>query len=402
MRYRRRINNTSDIAFSNDSDIEDAEFADCPSSQTTLLQTCLKSAAIFLILIVSLLGNILVIRVVHRSRRMRTVAHSLIVNMAVADLLITFMNMPEAAKEEITGTSQWFGGAFGLFMCKLLPFCQTVSISCSIFTLVAISFDKFVAIVYPFKRIMTTGRVRIVIALIWLASFATASPQLIANNLVHDEDGSIWCLEEWPSPFDPVLAPRDYTIVYLVLLYVLPLSVITAFYSRVFIVIWRRKIPGNRTRASIRSQKRSRDKAMKIFIAVVICFALCWLTEHISFFLLYFVPAYADCGPPDVVWFLGHFFGFANSALNPCIYFLFNKDFRKGFKEILCCKRSSSFVSDIGRATRSTPMYSCTQEISGTGISFEQINFVGLPRNLSNWATNESKKKTENSFSCSF
>ena len=346
----------------------------CPLEEITTPEVALRSGALLVIFVLSLVGNSLVIRIIHRNRCMRKATHLLTINLAAADLLITLTKMPEAVKVELTFTTQWFSGVFGLIMCKLLPFCQIVSVSCSIFTLVVISFDKYVAIVYPLKNIMSKRRLRMALPLTWLAAAAAGSPQLFANNLEHDADGSVWCVEKWPPPFDPVRAPRDYTIVYLVVLYLSPLCVMAASYGRVFALIWRRKVPGNRTEASVRMRARSRQKAGKMFVIVIVCFALCWLPNHIAFFMAYFVPQYSPCGPPELVWFLAAFFSLANSAVNPFIYFLMNKTYRRELRKLLCRRGGPNSTSDVTINIRTRPVQYYEQEISHDAVSLELVD----------------------------
>ena len=353
------MNNSATIALGgsgHDGDVaEDDPFADCVYQGASQLETGIRSSVMLAVLLLSLVGNSLVIQVIRSNNRLRKVSHYLIANLAVADLLITIIRMPDSVRLEITGSFEWFSGPFGLVLCKVLPFCQLVSVSCSIFTMVVISFNKFVNIVYPLRGILTLDRFCVVVALVWLASVMAALPQLFANNVVHDPDGTIWCIEEWPQPFDPLQAPKHYTIVYLVALYLFPLAIIMAMYGRMLFTIWKRNVPGNSTEAATRSHRAARRKAGKMIAVVVVCFALCWLPYHVTFFLYYFDARYALCGPPDSVWFLSSFFAFANSALNPCIYFLMNSKYRTELKK-MCCRRRRRVVPSTSRKVGETPL----------------------------------------------
>ena len=63
-----------------------------------------RTTLYLLAMTISLLGNSAVIMIVRKNRRMRTLTHYLIVNMAVADLLITIFHMPY--KHANTATKQ--------------------------------------------------------------------------------------------------------------------------------------------------------------------------------------------------------------------------------------------------------------------------------------------------------
>ena len=107
-------------------------------------------------ILLSLFGNIMVVRVVHKNRRMRTITNYLIINMALADLLTTVFNMLPTLYWIFSGSDVWaIGGSIGDVLCKLLGFAQPVSIAVSVFTLCAIAFDRFFAIFRPLKRVIT-------------------------------------------------------------------------------------------------------------------------------------------------------------------------------------------------------------------------------------------------------
>ena len=83
--------------------------------------------AYFIIMFGSLMRNVLVICVVIINRQMRTVTNYLIVNMAVADLLITAFSMPVTIKALVTShIDDWSNGVFSDILCKI-PFTQSLS-----------------------------------------------------------------------------------------------------------------------------------------------------------------------------------------------------------------------------------------------------------------------------------
>uniref|UniRef100_A0A8B9I6L6 Alpha-2B adrenergic receptor n=1 Tax=Anser brachyrhynchus TaxID=132585 RepID=A0A8B9I6L6_9AVES len=86
---------------------------------------------------------------------------------------------------------------------------------------------------------------------------------------------------------------------------------------------WRRKAQANR------------EKRFTFVLAVVIgVFVLCWF----PFFFLYSLGAVCPrrCKVPEGVFQFFFWIGYCNSSLNPVIYTVFNQDFRKAFRRILC------------------------------------------------------------------
>uniref|UniRef100_UPI00398F1B20 alpha-2A adrenergic receptor n=1 Tax=Pristiophorus japonicus TaxID=55135 RepID=UPI00398F1B20 len=81
--------------------------------------------------------------------------------------------------------------------------------------------------------------------------------------------------------------------------------------------------------------RQNREKRFTFVLSVVIgVFVVCWF----PFFFTYSLTAIcADlCAVPERLFKFFFWFGYCNSCLNPLIYTIFNHDFRKAFKKILC------------------------------------------------------------------
>ncbi|XP_063786438.1 alpha-2B adrenergic receptor [Pseudophryne corroboree] len=79
----------------------------------------------------------------------------------------------------------------------------------------------------------------------------------------------------------------------------------------------------------------NREKRFTFVLAVVIgVFVLCWF----PFFFTYSLGAICPelCYIPPSVFQFFFWIGYCNSSLNPVIYTIFNQDFRKAFRRILC------------------------------------------------------------------
>ncbi|XP_054840230.1 alpha-2A adrenergic receptor [Eublepharis macularius] len=80
--------------------------------------------------------------------------------------------------------------------------------------------------------------------------------------------------------------------------------------------------------------RQNREKRFTFVLAVVIgVFVVCWF----PFFFTYTLTAVCtSCYVPDTLFKFFFWFGYCNSSLNPVIYTIFNHDFRRAFKKILC------------------------------------------------------------------
>ncbi|XP_034040771.1 alpha-2A adrenergic receptor-like [Thalassophryne amazonica] len=88
------------------------------------------------------------------------------------------------------------------------------------------------------------------------------------------------------------------------------------------------------THASRWKGRQHREKRFTFVLAVVMgVFVLCWF----PFFFTYSLTAVCDaCCVPQTLFKMFFWFGYCNSSLNPVIYTVFNSDFRRSFKKILC------------------------------------------------------------------
>ncbi|GAA6229674.1 alpha-2A adrenergic receptor-like [Lates japonicus] len=88
------------------------------------------------------------------------------------------------------------------------------------------------------------------------------------------------------------------------------------------------------TKGSRWKGRQNREKRFTFVLAVVIgVFVICWF----PFFFTYMLKTLCgSCHVPDTLFKFFFWFGYCNSALNPIIYTIFNNDFRRSFKKILC------------------------------------------------------------------
>ncbi|KAL7827295.1 hypothetical protein SRHO_G00330130 [Serrasalmus rhombeus] len=86
----------------------------------------------------------------------------------------------------------------------------------------------------------------------------------------------------------------------------------------------------------------NREKRFTFVLAVVIgVFVVCWFPFFFSYSLQAVCPEV--CTLPDPLFKFFFWIGYCNSCLNPVIYTIFNKDFRRAFKKILCKNTKGTF-----------------------------------------------------------
>lgn len=129
--------------------------------------------------LVAVVGNILVILSVYKERTLQTATNYFIVSLAFADLLVAAVVMPFAVY--VLVNVDWE------LSDTLCDFYIAVDVTCStasIFNLVAISIDRFIAVTQPIKysKHKNNKRVFLTIAVVWVVSAAIGSPIVLGLN----------------------------------------------------------------------------------------------------------------------------------------------------------------------------------------------------------------------------
>lgn len=82
-------------------------------------------------------GNLIVIWIVMTNKRMRNVTNYFLVNLSIADAMVSTLNV--SVNFSYMLTSNW---SFGTAYCKMSQFVAVLSVCASVFTLMAISIDR--------------------------------------------------------------------------------------------------------------------------------------------------------------------------------------------------------------------------------------------------------------------
>ncbi|XP_076315738.1 orexin receptor type 2-like [Tachypleus tridentatus] len=339
----------------------------------------------FCVFVVGLMGNALVCISVYRNNTMQTVTNYFIVNLAVADFLVILICLPPSVLWDVTET--WF---FGAIMCKLVLYLQSVSVSVSVLTLTFISVDRWYAICYPLEFKSSTTNTKVIIIFIWTISFLLVLPEAIVLDIQKHPNIKVEtyyltdCSYTWDGRYT-----RIYQMYIFIALYILPFILMSVVYCQIARVLWNRDIPGSsettlhhharrgRTgeletdvvNPNCEGQIRSRRKAAKMLISVVILFGLCYLPVHLINTLRYTVGI-PQSDATSVASLLSHWLCYANSAANPIVYNFMSGKFRKEFKNsfaCLCFRRTHR-----GRSRKTTNIYK--SRFASSTTHFENIN----------------------------
>ncbi|EDS27732.1 neuropeptide Y receptor [Culex quinquefasciatus] len=284
---------------------------------------CLAYTTIFL---VSIVGNTAVFLVVHLQPRMNTVTNLLIANLATGDILMTIFCIPFSFIS-IFVLQYW---PFGALICRIVNYSQAISVLISAYTMIAISADRYLAIMWPLKPRLTKRTTKILIALVWAGALLTAAPIPLFSTLVqpidyYDQCDLSICTEVWPDPD----SDHSYSVTLMTLQFVLPLVVLIFTYVRIALKVWAKAPPGESVKQRDLRLLQSKRKMIKMMITVVAVFTGCWLPFNVFMLVPHLDPEWP---PLPYLWFLFHWLAMSHSCYNPIIYCYMNEKFRQGFR----------------------------------------------------------------------
>ncbi|NXB63199.1 DRD2 protein, partial [Struthidea cinerea] len=178
-----------------------------------------------LLIFVIVFGNVLVCMAVSRERALQTTTNYLIVSLAVADLLVATLVMPWVVYLEVVG--EW---RFSRIHCDIFVTLDVMMCTASILNLCAISIDRYTAVAMPMlynTRYSSKRRVTVMIAVVWVLSFAISCPLLFGLNNTDEKE----C----------IIANPAFVVYSSIVSFYVPFIVTLLVYVQIYIVLRRRR-----------------------------------------------------------------------------------------------------------------------------------------------------------------
>lgn len=283
----------------------------------------------FVVCIVGLCGNTLVIYVILRYAKMKTITNIYILNLAIADELF-MLGLPFLAMQ--VALVHW---PFGKAICRVVMTVDGINQFTSIFCLTVMSIDRYLAVVHPIKsaKWRRPRTAKMINVAVWGVSLLVILPIMIYAGLRSNQWGRSSCTINWPGE-----SGAWYTgfIIYAFILgFLVPLTIICLCY--LFIII---KVKSSGIRVGSSKRKKSEKKVTRMVSIVVAVFIFCWLPFYIfnvSSVSVAIDPTPALKGMFDFVVVLTY----ANSCANPILYAFLSDNFKKSFQNVLCLVKVS-------------------------------------------------------------
>ncbi|XP_039927005.1 thyrotropin-releasing hormone receptor isoform X2 [Hirundo rustica] len=249
---------------------------------------------VLLICGLGIVGNIMVVLVVLRTKHMRTPTNCYLVSLAVADLMV----LVAAGLPNIT-ESLYRSWVYGYVGCLCITYLQYLGINASSFSIAAFTIERYIAICHPIKAqlLCTFSRAKKIILFVWAFTsiYCMLWFFLLDLNTVADKETTVVsCGYKVSRSYYSPIYMMDFGI-----FYVVPMVLATVLYGLIARILFLNPIPSDpkensrtwsddvahqgkpvnpkMTNRSFNSTIASRRQVTKMLAVVVILFAFLWM-----------------------------------------------------------------------------------------------------------------------------
>lgn len=296
--------------------------------------------------ITAIAGNALVLIAIFKFPKLQTITNFFIASLAVADLLVGIFVAPLAALSYLGLPENYLGCVFTNSIVVVLT-------QISIFNLVDVAIERFIAIKNPFfyQEYMTKKVAVIMITVSWVLAIIIGLIPVFGWNLGPMKDNK--CAFVAVIDFDYMVYFNFFGFV------LVPLIVMFMIYSYIFYIVRQQmakicalEVIQKSETQKLKSRFKREVKAAKSLAVVFGVFALCWLPIHILNSISHLCKS---CSYPINLLLAAILLSHINSIINPFLYAIGNSQFQVAFKKMFCGKFSVHSFDDEYTVSRARP-----------------------------------------------
>ncbi|KAL1256367.1 hypothetical protein QQF64_011912 [Cirrhinus molitorella] len=306
----------------NDSDwcggIENCTYFEFPTESTISVigyRHWIALVCYFIVFLLGVPGNALVVWVT--GFRMPNSVNALwFLHLAIADLLCC-LSLP-LLMVPLAQDQHW---PYGALACKVLPGLLYMTMYCSVLLLAVISLDRFLLVTKPVwcQNHRNTRHARYVCLVVWILALLASSPQFAHMEIDEESSAKTSC----DGVYHNLVHAWSVTLSRFFLSFLLPFLIICISHWKVYLM-------------TSSGRQRGTDKSartLRVILALVLSFFLCWIPLHIVDFLMLIFQKPSDSLRANLrlAQVLTLCLAYINSCLNPLLYVCLGR----GFKENL-------------------------------------------------------------------
>ena len=302
---------------------------EAPPSFSTVL-----SIAVVLVVLGVILNGAICFVMLRGKRYKKNTSNFFILHLSATELFIRLLIGPMVVYSLVT-TSK-----IESTQCKFLSLFSNTFASATFISLAAIAIDRYQNIVHPMKTLKSRRKTFHLVFLVWLYAIIVSIPSVVSvrsisiNELPETQGMDCEnCSDKRICDMPQNAIGQASTTLYFVFAFLFPLTLIFVLYTKIVVVLHRRRNNGMIHKVAA----RSKSKAVRMLVLAVIGYAmslgpgalLAILRSHGNFNNTSFYKKFAVSWMVEIVQL-------TSSLGNPIIYAYYNRDFRKELAKLFC------------------------------------------------------------------
>uniref|UniRef100_A0A6P7F430 Pyrokinin-1 receptor-like isoform X1 n=1 Tax=Diabrotica virgifera virgifera TaxID=50390 RepID=A0A6P7F430_DIAVI len=272
-------------------------------------------------------GNVSTCIVIAKNKSMHTATNYYLFSLAISDQLLLLTGVPQ----EIYFFWSRYPYIFGSNFCFVRGLFNETSSNATVLIITAFTVERYLAICHPFlsHTMSNLSRAIKLIFIIWLVAISLAIPQVLPLKVVGK---CPMCVMQ-----DPII---NYNFELSTLLFfVMPMTVITVLYILIGLKLKSSSTVERRISVNNRVIRKSSRKVIKMLVAVVVTFFICWAPFHIQRLYAIYNTTIPTKETRDmyiqiygIITYISGTLFYTSATINPILYNIMSAKFRDAFK----------------------------------------------------------------------
>ncbi|NXC56359.1 CCR5 protein, partial [Aleadryas rufinucha] len=285
----------------------------CPATEEKHFAAIFLPPLYSLVVIFGLTGNMLVVLILVKYKRLKSMTDIYLLNLAISDLLFVF-SLPFWAYYAV---HDWI---FGEVLCRILSGVYLLGFYSGIFFIILLTLDRYLAIVHAVfalkARTVTYGILASVVT--WAVAVLISAPGVVFHKTQKESSGYT-CSAHYPS--DSTINWKYSSILKMNILgLIVPMLIMIFSYSQIL-------------KTLLRSKNEKKHKAVRLIFVIMIFYFIFWTPFHISSFLhtfqnSLFIPNCELKGQLAKAIQVTETISMIHCCINPVIYVFVGEKFR--------------------------------------------------------------------------